>query len=65
MNKRNKISIIISAIALAFSVYYYAYPAELAIEPQLASDGIVIVKGMLLIFSLSLAIYISRLFYKE
>ena len=65
MKKKNKISIIISAIALVFSVYYYAYPAELAIEPQLAPDGIVIVKGMLLIFSLSLAIYISKLFCEE
>jgi hypothetical protein len=65
MKKRNKISIIICAIALTFSIYYCAYPAELAGGYQLAIDGIVIVKGMLFIFSFSLAIYISRLVCEE
>ncbi len=65
MKKENIISLIICIIAFAISIYFYTKPAILAGAYQLGTDGIVVVKGMLIIFSLSIAIYISRLFGKE
>lgn len=65
MEKENILSIIVCAIALVISLYVYSNIGDWAGGYQLAIDGIVVVKGMLLIFSLSIAIFMSQLFCKK
>jgi hypothetical protein len=65
MKKENILSIIICAIAIVISLYVYSNIGDWAGSYRLAISGIVVVKGMLLIFSLSIAIYMSRLFCKK